>query len=174
MTTSDIRGALPFGDHGSWVVHEGGPDITEAEACVRAVTAVPAGVPLTAADPGARRVGVLWSSSSSGSDAYLRVLERLGHPRKRVVAAVGPLSGANADAAVVSTRFGWTGPSVSVFGPWTELHRWLIDYYLDSGRAEVMVAGFSSRHGDRVVAVATAVLGHSREERYGRAVFSDD
>lgn len=157
MRSTDVTTMLPFGARESWVVHEDEPDATEAEVCVQAVTEL-----LAEMDVRTARVGVLWASSSSGSDAYLRVLERLGHPRKRVIAGVGPLSGANANAALVSTRCALTGPSVSVFGPWTEHHRWLADYYLDSGRADVMVVGFSEHRAGRVIAGATAVVKHGR------------
>ncbi|WP_405162994.1 hypothetical protein OG203_43165 [Nocardia sp. NBC_01499] len=158
MTITDIETLLPFGRTRSWIVREGGPDVTEAEVCLLAVTDL-----LADLDTRAARVGVLWSSSSSGSDAYARVLERLGHPRKRVIAAAGPLSGANADAALISTRFAFTGPSVSVFGPWTEHHDWLAHHYVDSGRADVMVVGFCVARDDRVVAGVTGVVGHGRE-----------
>ncbi|NMM91442.1 hypothetical protein B2J88_45315 [Rhodococcus sp. SRB_17] len=113
----------------------------------------------------ASRVGLVWLSSSSGSSAYMQVLERLGNPRKRTVATAGPVSGANGIAALVGTEMGLTGPMVSIFGEWSDNVGWLATHYLRSGRADVVVVGSSQVDRDEVVVGGTILVGDGQDVR---------
>ncbi|MEV6767374.1 hypothetical protein AB0N05_01950 [Nocardia sp. NPDC051030] len=158
MTSIDPHALpIPFGSASDWVLCVEEPATGEPEVAARAVAELLAGL-----NPDGARIGVLWSSSTSGSEAYSRVLGQLGHPPARDLAELVSLSGADAVAAVVSTRFRLTGPTVSTFGPWSDHHLWLAQYYVDTARADLMLVGFSLLGSDSVVAGVRVVEWNSR------------